>query len=277
MAEVAAFDGLLLVHAEDSGTIATAPAPAGRSYAGLPALAPGRGGGRRDRHGDRRWPARTGARVHVVHLSSAGSLEQLADGTARTGCGSPSETCPHYLTLAADDVPDGATRVQVLPADPRTGPTRTRCGRACGRDGVDMVVSDHSPCPPSSSTWTTATSARRGAASRRCSSACPSSGPRPARAGTRWRTWWPGWPSARPSWSACGAREDRRRPRRRPGRASAPDEPFRCDRQRSLHRHPLTPYAGRELTGVVRRTWLRGIAVDDDHRARHGCWLREDG
>ena len=36
---------------------------------------------------------------------------------------------------------------------------------------------------------------------------------------------------------------------------------FTVDPARLRHRHPVTPYAGRTLTGVVRRTWLRGRVV----------------
>jgi allantoinase len=41
----------------------------------------------------------------------------------------------------------------------------------------------------------------------------------------------------------------------------APDEPFVVDPARLHHRHPVTPYAGHELTGVVRDVWLRGQRV----------------
>ena len=42
-----------------------------------------------------------------------------------------------------------------------------------------------------------------------------------------------------------------------------PDETFMVDPARLLHRHPVTPYAGRTLTGRVRQTWLRGTALLD--------------
>lgn len=47
----------------------------------------------------------------------------------------------------------------------------------------------------------------------------------------------------------------------------APDETFVVDPARLHHRHPVTPYAGRRLAGVVRDTWLRGrqITGDDPH------------
>jgi allantoinase len=37
-----------------------------------------------------------------------------------------------------------------------------------------------------------------------------------------------------------------------------PDAPVEVDPHRLHHRNPVTPYAGRALTGAVRRTWLRG-------------------
>ena len=43
--------------------------------------------------------------------------------------------------------------------------------------------------------------------------------------------------------------------------AFAPDATFRVDPARLQHRNPVTPYAGRELTGVVRDVWLRGQRV----------------
>ncbi|MGH3658683.1 MAG: amidohydrolase family protein, partial [Micromonosporaceae bacterium] len=45
--------------------------------------------------------------------------------------------------------------------------------------------------------------------------------------------------------------------------AFAPDEEYVVDRAALRHRHPVTPYANRRLTGVVRRTWLRGEPVGD--------------
>ena len=44
--------------------------------------------------------------------------------------------------------------------------------------------------------------------------------------------------------------------------AFAPDEQFVVTPDQLLTRHKLTPYAGQELSGAVRRTWLRGAQVD---------------
>ncbi len=42
----------------------------------------------------------------------------------------------------------------------------------------------------------------------------------------------------------------------------APDERWVVDPTRLHHKNPVTPYAGRTLTGTVRRTWLHGRPVD---------------
>ena len=89
---------------------------------------------------------RTGARVHILHVSSATVLP-LIEAARAGGVRVTAETCPHYLALAAEDVPDGATQYKCCP------PIRDRANRERLWDGlrsgiIDCVVSDHSPCPP---------------------------------------------------------------------------------------------------------------------------------
>src|SRR5262249_32155012 len=85
-------------------------------------------------------------RLHIVHLATGKALGILraakADGLPVT-----IETCPHYLTLCAEDIPDGATLHKCAP------PVRSAEDReqlwAGLKDGViDLVATDHSPCPP---------------------------------------------------------------------------------------------------------------------------------
>lgn len=85
-------------------------------------------------------------RVHIVHLSAAEALPVIHSAKAE-GLPFSVETCPHYLTFAAEDIPDGATQFKCCP------PVRSRENReqlwAAIADGtIDMVVSDHSPCTP---------------------------------------------------------------------------------------------------------------------------------
>ncbi|HEY9500608.1 MAG TPA: allantoinase AllB, partial [Pyrinomonadaceae bacterium] len=86
-------------------------------------------------------------RVHIVHLSSSDALSLLKDARA-SGVRISAETCPHYLHLAAEDIPAGATQFKCCP------PIRERSNREKLWDGlrdgvIDLIVSDHSPCPAS--------------------------------------------------------------------------------------------------------------------------------
>jgi allantoinase len=254
LAEIAAFDGLLIAHAEDADVIAAAPPPAGPSYRDFLASRPP--AAEQTAIGRLVAAARgTGARVHVVHLADAGSLPLLrrarADGVRITV-----ETCPHYLTFAAEEVPDGATPFKCCPPIRDAG-HREALWAALADGDIDFVASDHSPCPPElkrldlgdfrlawggiaslqvalSAVWT-------GARARGLSLAQVAE-----------------WMAAAPARLAGQGSIE-------PGKdadlvAFAPEARFTVGVLR--HRHPVTPYAARELLGVVRRTWLRGRPAD---------------
>lgn len=87
-----------------------------------------------------------GTRVHIVHHSSADALPLLAEAK-RKGLNITAETCPHYLTFAAENVPDGATEFKCCPPI-RERENREQLWGALGDGTLDMIVSDHSPCPP---------------------------------------------------------------------------------------------------------------------------------
>ena len=87
-----------------------------------------------------------GCRVHIVHLAAPEALEIIASAREE-GLPITVETCPHYLTFAAEDIADGATQYKCAP------PIRERVRRellwdALRQGTIQMVVSDHSPCPP---------------------------------------------------------------------------------------------------------------------------------
>ena len=90
--------------------------------------------------------AEFGTRVHIVHHSSADSLSMLQEAKA-AGLGITAETCPHYLTFAAEEIPDGATEFKCCPPV-RERENREQLWAALGSGTLDMIVSDHSPCPP---------------------------------------------------------------------------------------------------------------------------------
>jgi len=113
MREIASFDGLLIVHAEDAATIDHAPVRAGTSYVDFLRSRP--------REAENLAIAqvidtarRTGCRVHVLHLSSSDALPLLADARA-SGVAVTVETCPHYLTFTDEEIAYGDTQFQCVP------------------------------------------------------------------------------------------------------------------------------------------------------------------
>ncbi len=86
-------------------------------------------------------------RLHIVHLATHQALEQLRAARAE-GIPVSVETCPHYLHFAAETIADGATLCKCAPPI-RSRENREKLWQGL-RDGViDLVATDHSPCPPS--------------------------------------------------------------------------------------------------------------------------------
>ncbi len=255
LAETARLGALLIVHAEDPAVLAAAPAAAGRAYPGFLASRPAAAEDTAIA-GLLAAAGRHGARVHVLHLASASALPLIAAARA-DGADVSAETCPHYLSFCAEQVPDGATEFKCCP------PIRD----AANRDGlwagladglIGTVVSDHSPCPPAlkqreSGDFGTAWG---GIASLQlCLPAVWTQARRRGRGLTDVVRWMAAGPAALAGLAGKGAIA--------PGHDAdlvAFDDAaaFTVDPARLEHRHPVTPYAGQALTGVVRRTWLRG-------------------
>ena len=87
-----------------------------------------------------------GARIHIVHLSSADAIPMIREAR-REGLPLTVETCPHYLTFASEDIGDGATEFKCAPPI-RERENRERLWAALEEGVIDMVATDHSPCPP---------------------------------------------------------------------------------------------------------------------------------
>jgi allantoinase len=86
------------------------------------------------------------APIHIVHLSSAQALPLLAEARQR-GLPITVETCTQYLWFAAEEIPDGATEFKCAP--PIRGAANREALWGGLADGIiDMVATDHSPCPP---------------------------------------------------------------------------------------------------------------------------------
>lgn len=263
LTELAGLDALLIAHAEDPDVIAGAPPPAGASYPAFLASRPpvaeetaigGLLAAARD----------TGARVHVVHLADADALPLLRRARAE-GVRVTVETCPHYLTFAAEEVPDGATSFKCCPPI-RESWHREALWAALADGDVDLVVSDHSPCTPELKRLDVGDFglAWGGIASLQVALPAVWTGAR-ARGlelaqVVPWMSAAPARLAGLPGKGAIAVGKDADLV------AFAPEERWRV--AELLHRNPVTPYAGRELTGVVRRTWLRGEETGGAPRGR---------
>jgi len=257
LTELAAVDGLLIAHCEDEATIDAAPDPDGRSYAGFLASRPPAA----EETAIARLlaaAADTGARVHVVHLADAGALPLLrrarADGVRVTV-----ETCPHYLTFAADEVPDGDTAYKCCPPI-REAAHREALWQALAEGDVDLVVSDHSPCTPELKRLDVGDFglAWGGIAGLQVTLPAVWTGARerglPLTRVVELMSTAPAALAGLPTKGAIAVGRDADLV------AFAPDATATVGALQ--HRNPVTPYAGRELTGVVRRVWLHGEPLD---------------
>ena len=254
----------LLVHAELPGPIARATPPAGsdpRRYATFLASRP---------------PAaeleavdlvlrlcrETGCRVHIVHVSATGTLEQVR-AARRAGLPVTAETCPHYLTFAAEEIVDGGTAWKCAPPI-RDRATRERLWRGLADGALDLVASDHSPAPASLKCTESGDFLRAwgGVASLELSLAATWTGARARGHGladlARWLA------EAPVRLAGLGSK----------GRIAVgcdadlvvfePDAQFTVNPARLRQRHRITPYAGMTLSGVVRQTFVRGVSVYED-------------
>ncbi len=261
MAEVADYGGLLIAHCEDPSVVAAAPAAHGTAYADFLASRPPEA---EDRAIETLLSAaaRHRTRVHVVHLSSAASVGRIREARA-DGVPVTTETCPHYLTLAAAEVPDGHPEFKCCPPV-RDAANRDSLWEALAAGDIDAVVSDHSPCPPALKCLDTGDfgDAWGGIASLQLGLPLVLTEAR-NRGHTltdvvRWMGRGPAAVIGLDGKGGLAVGNDADLV------VFAPDETWTVDPDRLQHRHSLTPYAGRELTGVVRRTYLRGTLVHQD-------------
>lgn len=270
LATLARLGAPMLVHAEDPAVLDVAPTVPSRAYADFLHSRPDAAettavqrvlDGARD----------TGARVHVVHLSSARALDLIADAKAE-GLPVTVETCPHYLCFEAGTIPDAAPEFKCCPPIRDAG-NRDELWRGLGEGVIDLVVSDHSP--------TTAEEKGRGDGDLQQA--------------------WGGISGLQVGFTAV-AHEARRRGigleqvsrwmSRGPadlvgltakGRITAgadadlvvydPTVPLEVDAARLAHRNPITAYDGLRFDGSVTHAVVRGRAVDPD-RPDH-AWGRQ--
>ncbi|MGH9712414.1 MAG: allantoinase AllB [Candidatus Acidiferrales bacterium] len=203
-----------------------------------------------------------GVRTHIVHLSSSDAIQQLRQAKAN-GLAVSVETCPHYLTFDAEEIGDGATECKCAPPI-RERENREKLWAALGDGTIDMIATDHSPCPPSMklavegdflhawggiaslqlslpAVWTQAAS--RGYAVPRLAEWLCKGPAKLAGLEKRKGTIAVGFDADLAIWN--------------------PGAKFTVEPAQLHHRHKVTPYAGRELAGVVETTFLRGRKIYD--------------
>jgi len=204
----------------------------------------------------------TDCRIHIVHHSSAEALRSLRIAK-NSGLQITAETCPHYLHFAAEDIPDGATEFKCCP------PIRERENReqlwAGLRDGtIDMVVSDHSPCPSEMKCLEEGDFMRAWGGISSLQFRLPVMWTEASTRGfglnelTEWLCRTP----------ARQVGLEKRKGTIAPGLDADiviwnPDREFPIRPEIIHHRHKLTPYAGEVLQGLVEKTFVRGQMVYD--------------
>lgn len=257
--EIAAFDGLLIVHAEDPDVLHRHENAGGTSYADYVASRPPEAETAAIAHvieGVRR----TGARAHILHLSSAAALPELraarADGLPITV-----ETCPHYLSFVSELIPDAATQYKCAPPI-RDEANRDALWQALLDGDIDLVVTDHSPATAElkfrghgdfAEAWGGIAGLQLGL---RAVWTAASARGIPLERVIGWMS------TATAAFAGLtekGAIE--------PGRDAdlivfAPDARATVHAADLLHKNKVSAFDGAELRGEVRRTWLRGVAPD---------------
>jgi allantoinase len=202
----------------------------------------------------------TGARVHIVHHSSSDVLPLLQEAR-KEGLPLTLETCPHYLSFAAEEIPDGATQFKCCP------PVRERENReglweALAEGVIDMVVSDHSPCTPNLKLMDKGDFLEAWGGIAALQFSLPVMWTQIQKRGfglgelTRWM-------SAAP---ARLAGLDKRKGKIATGYDAdivifQPDKEFKVVREIIEFKNKLTPYEGMNLRGVVEATYVRGVKV----------------
>lgn len=206
-------------------------------------------------------------RVHVVHLA-AGEAIASTDAARTRGVPVSVETCPHYLTFAAQDVPDGGTAYKCAPPL-RDADNREALWEGLEQGSIDLIATDHSPSPAELKAVDSGRldEAWGGVASLQLTLSAVWTAARRRDAGVEDVAEW----MCEAPAELAGIAD--RKGRIEPGSDADfaiwdPESQFEVAAEELEHRHPVTPYDGRRLEGVVEATVLRGSVVFDDGEFR---------
>lgn len=201
-----------------------------------------------------------GTAVHIVHLSAADALPDLAEAK-REGLPITVETCPHYLVFAAEEIPDGATHFKCAPPI-REVANRERLWQGLADGTIDFVACDHSPCTPDLKLMEEGDFMRAWGGVSSLQFSLPVVWTHAHERGlgleqvVRWLC----------GRTAAFAGLEGRKGAIAPGSDADlvvwdPEAEFEVAPGMIQHRHKVTPYTGRTLLGRVEATYLRGMKI----------------
>jgi allantoinase len=199
-------------------------------------------------------------RLHIVHLATASALEMLRQARAEE-LPVNVETCPHYLHLEAEAIAEGATQCKCAPPI-RGRENREQLWQGLEEGIIDLVVTDHSPCPPAMKQMKEGSFRNAWGGIASLSMALPVMWTEAQKRGfmlndiARWMAEQPA------RLAGCDAHKGRLAP----GYDADfvvfdPEAEFMVTEDRLHQRHAVSPYLGEKLNGLVKRTYLRGRAV----------------
>lgn len=204
----------------------------------------------------------TRVHVHVVHLAASAAIPAIERARA-AGVPLTVETCPHYLHFAAEEIPDGRTEYKCAPPIRGTA-DREALWAALGNGTLDLVATDHSPCPPEMKQMESGDFVRAwgGIASLQLGLTVAWTGAKARGFGlrdiARWMSEAPAQLAGLKAKGAIAVGKDADLV------AYDPNSTWTVDASKLLHRHAVTPYHGVRLTGLVRGTFVGGRCVYRD-------------
>ena len=204
--------------------------------------------------------------IHIVHLATAAALPMIAAAKSE-GLPLTVETCPHYLYFCDDEIEDGQTQFKCAPPI-RTSENRAALRNAVASGLIDTIGSDHSPCPPELKHMLSGDFAKAwgGIASLQLTL--------PVMATIADQEGW-----SLPLLAARLSQQpaDTFGLGKTKGRIAAgydadmvvwdPSAAWVVDGDELKHRHSITPYQGRKLSGSVERTYVGGEIVFQNETA----------
>jgi len=202
-------------------------------------------------------------RVHIVHLSSAEALDDILHAR-NAKLPFTTESCPHYLTFNAENIPDGDTRYKCAPPI-REKENQEKLWKALKEGTIDFIVSDHSPCTPELKHLEAGDFERAWGGISSVQFGLPTIWTEAQKRGHSLADVI-NWMSAAPA-KFVGL--DNQKGAIEAGRDADlvvfdPDKEFVIEKKMIHHRHKETPHEGRTLTGVVQTVFLRGEEVYRD-------------